>query len=376
MPQSSICYLVPDLFGPPGGIARHGRTVCQALLDAGLDLSVLALLDPPKAQQNAPTPLASMHYQSSGGNRKLFVKQALSLVKRRPALVLVEHPNFAPLGWLVARLSRVPLVVIAHGIDIWEPLSPIRQKALGQANQVICVSRFTAEKAAQANGIALQKTRVLHNCLEPGFVPHPEGRTNESSLSLLTVARISLSEQYKGHDYIIRSLPKLLEKFPQLIYDIVGDGDGRASLEQLAADLGVASAVRFHGKVSEEELLHRYQEASIFVMPSRGEGFGIAFLEAMVHGLPVIGGNLDASPEVISDGETGLVVDPTSDVAIAGAIEKLLSDAELRRRMGNAGQQRALSTFSYEHFRYQLLQHLMEVAPLWPTALPIGENRT
>lgn len=175
---------------------------------------------------------------------------------------------------------------------------------------------------------------------------------------MITVGRISASEEYKGHDYLIRAMPSLLTRFPDLVYRIVGDGDGRPALEALAEREGVAGAVRFHGVVSDERLDHLYAEAALFVMPSRGEGFGFVFLEAMARGLPVVAGNVDATPEVIQDGETGLLVNPTSVDEIVEAVSRILSSEDLRHDMGRSGQERVTREFGFERFRRQLLAAL------------------
>ncbi len=178
---------------------------------------------------------------------------------------------------------------------------------------------------------------------------------------MLTVARLSIQEQYKGHDYVIRALPILLARFPDLVYHIIGGGSWRPQLEKLAAQENVSEAVHFHGIVSEEELHRLYAEASLFIMPSRGEGFGFVFLEAMAQGTPVIGGNVDATPEVIADGETGYLVNPTSVEAIVAAASRLLGDETLRRRMGQAGRRRVEQEFSFSQFQRQLVSYLSEI---------------
>ena len=107
----------------------------------------------------------------------------------------------------------------------------------------------------------------------------------------MTVSRLASSERYKGHDRVIRSLPRVLLKHPETIYLIVGDGDDRPRLEALASEFGVRDKVRFAGLVAGEELPDYFRLADVFVMPSTGEGFGIVFLEAMACGIDVIGGN-------------------------------------------------------------------------------------
>lgn len=357
----NILYLVPDLFGPPGGIARHGRSVCEALVNLGFTVETIALRDGSEEEHAPSGSLTSMRYVPCRGDRKLFVRQALLALQRRPSLILVEHPNFSPLGWLAARLARARLVVVAHGVDAWEPLSFARRHSVAAADRVICVSHFTARRIAETNGILPAKIRVLYNCREPEqLTTQPPVRT-QTHPSLLTVGRMSLSEQYKGHDYVIKAMPALCARFPDLIYDIVGNGDWQSQLQALAQELGVGEKVRFHGRVSEEELMQFYANASVFIMPSRGEGFGIAFLEAMAQGVPVIGGNMDASPEVVHHNEAGIVIDPTSVEEIVEATAKLLNDATLRERMGNRGRELANGKFSFAEFQNTLNTYLKEI---------------
>jgi phosphatidylinositol alpha-1,6-mannosyltransferase len=100
----------------------------------------------------------------------------------------------------------------------------------------------------------------------------------------------------------------------------------------------------------------------VFVMPSRAEGFGFVFLEAMAHGLPVVAGNVDATSEVVVDGETGYLVDPTSVRALVTAISRLLGDRDLRLLMGSAGRARVRENFGYDRFRMRLSELLADLA--------------
>jgi phosphatidylinositol alpha-1,6-mannosyltransferase len=174
---------------------------------------------------------------------------------------------------------------------------------------------------------------------------------------------MSSSENYKGHDQVIKSLPSLLTEFPTLVYDVVGDGDGRPALEALAVELGVAHAVRFHGIVSDAVLASLFAAASIYVMPSSGEGFGLAFAEAMAYGKPVIAGNVDAAVEVVRDGETGLLIDPHDVPALVSAISRLLRSDELRREMGLRGAAVVKQDFAFSVFKAKLLALLRDLEP-------------
>jgi glycosyltransferase involved in cell wall biosynthesis len=181
--------------------------------------------------------------------------------------------------------------------------------------------------------------------------------------SILTVARLT-QPSHKGHEYVLQAMPVLLSQFPRLTYHVVGDGVGRPALEAMADRLGVAHAMWFHGTVSDETLLRLYATASVFVMPSRCEGFGFVFIEAMAQGAPAVGGNVDATPEVIVDGQTGYVVDPTSVDGIVEAVARLLGDETSRQRMGQSAREHVLRNFGYARFRRLLVSYLSELCEL------------
>jgi glycosyltransferase involved in cell wall biosynthesis len=357
----NILYLVPDLFGPPSGIARYCRMVCHALVESNHQLTIIALHDKTDAQNEGKSTFPSVDYKACEGQRSLFVCRALQALRQKPDLIIVGHPHFAHLGWLLKRLSGARQSSFIYGIDAWEPLSFIRRRALNTSDHIISISRFTAKRAGEVNGVPPKKVRILYNCFDPGLYPKSTFNAANGNLSLLTVARISLSEQYKGHDVVIRTLPNLLEKFPHLVYDIVGDGDGRSVLETLAVELNVTHAVHFHGVVSEQQLIEYYQNASVFVMPSRFEGFGFVFLEAMAYGKAVVAGNEDASVEVVRNGKTGFTVAPQSTAEVANAIEALLGDNQLRQSMGENGREVVESEFGFDQFKQTLLGHIAEL---------------
>jgi phosphatidyl-myo-inositol dimannoside synthase len=332
--------------------------VCLALSEVGVPLEVIVLNDKSTAAIDAMTAFPGVQYTACSGSRRAFINAARRASRHRPSIIIVGHPHFTPLGWIMARLYGSRVVVFMYGIEVWEPLTLPRRWTLQRSDQRIAISRFTANRAARANHLALGSIQLLYNCLDPGLEARVPAGEAERALSMLTVSRITSSDPYKGHTYVLAAMPALLERFPELVYHIVGDGDARPSLEALVAQYGLERSVRFHGIVDDEQLACLYSAASLFIMPSTSEGFGFVFVEAMNHGTPVIGGNSDASPEVIDDGVTGYVVDPTSIPSIVHAASSLLIDPDLRCRMGEAARERVRAQFSFETFRRQLLSHL------------------
>lgn len=350
-------FIIADLFGPPGGIARYAQMVCKSLLNAGYVVVAVVLADELKTAVPAPFTNQAFNYYPCGGSRLAFAKECIKIIiHEKPALILVGHVNFSPLGYGLAQLSGAKWGTFIYGIDVWQPLPWHRRLAAQQSDQLIAISKFTAQQAAQHNDLNKNgEIQILHNCLAPSFETELTATaTSTSDLALLTVARTTLAEQYKGHDYVIQAMPILQKRFPQLIYHIVGDGDWQPALKDLANELGVGDKVLFHGRVSDEALLQHYLDATLFVMPSRCEGFGFVFIEAMAHGIPAIGGDLDATPEVIIDGQTGYVVDPTSIDDIVAAISYLLENPNVREQMGRNAQQHVQDSFSFDCFQQTL----------------------
>jgi phosphatidylinositol alpha-1,6-mannosyltransferase len=175
------------------------------------------------------------------------------------------------------------------------------------------------------------------------------------SRAVVIVARMSSAERYKGHDALLDAWPAVVarQKDAQLV--VVGGGDDLPRLEAKARDLGVAGRVLFTGYVDEPGLAAIYGRAAALAMPSRGEGFGLAYLEAMAHGLPCVGSIHDAAGEVIQDGATGFLVDQADIQALADRVTLLLDDEARRRAMGEAGRRLVAERFTAERFAGRLL---------------------
>jgi phosphatidylinositol alpha-1,6-mannosyltransferase len=160
---------------------------------------------------------------------------------------------------------------------------------------------------------------------------------------ILTVSRLAKADYYKGHRRVLRVLPRVLQHVPATTYVIVGEGDARAELEAEVSRRGLAPAVRFLGRLTDDQVLQLYRSAAVFAMPSTKEGFGIVFLEAAAAGLPVIGGDCDGSADALADGEIGTMIDPVDDEALANALLNVLCGS---MRVDTASVQR----FAFENF--------------------------
>ena len=173
----------------------------------------------------------------------------------------------------------------------------------------------------------------------------------------------------KGHDMVIRALPSLRKRVPDVSYLSVGEGPYRSQLETLAVGLGVQDRVIFAGRASADDLPHLYALCDVFVMPSREqqtakdvEGFGIVFIEASACAKPVIGGRSGGISGAIVDRETGLLADPHDPKDISNVLSQILTDRNLGQQLGQQGRTRVAKNFTWSRIGERLqgiLDHIL-----------------
>lgn len=262
----------------------------------------------------------------------------------RTSSIWVAHVNLAPLAWLAALLRpRLRYVIVAHGIEVWTALSMMQRAALRRADRVVAVSAYTSRKLELVHGVPTAKIVVIPNMLADDLPAAPTGAADPNLI--LSVSRLDRDDTYKGIDQLLHALALVRESRPEAHCVIVGDGNDRARLEALAHQLKLEAHVQFAGAVSAAELGALYDECAVFCLPSRAEGFGIVFLEAMAHARPVVALRLAATPEVVADEVTGVLAADADPQQLCGALLRLLRDPELCRRMGAAGRVRVKALY-------------------------------
>ena len=311
-----------------GGIARYNGNLLQALsLSPEVErLDVVARCAGPADGSGQLIGTSGATVVQSRG-RGAWVRAALMRAATKAFdVVFCGHVHAVYFSSLLARVLRARLWLQVHGVEAWRQPSLLSGRAVAAAHLVTAVSRYTRERLLQWSDISPYRVRVLPCTYGSQFVPGPKVTAVSRQLGLqgrrtiLSVSRLAAGERYKGHDRIIRLLPRLLNGVADVRYLVVGDGDDRTRLEALASDLGVAGKVVFAGAVSDEMLADYYRLADVYALPSTGEGFGITFLEAAACGVPVVGGSLDGSLDALADGAIGVTVDPHDDQALLNAL--------------------------------------------------------
>jgi len=332
----AMLALVTDAFGGRGGIAQYNRDLLGALAGSRAVSSITVL------PRLAPDPVETPTGITQDPPRRDRVRYAVAALRAalmtRPDLIFCGHLYMAPLCALIARLTRAKLIVQMHGVEAWPRPSRLQRAAVEAADLVLCVSRFTRGCVLGWAVIVPERLVVLPNTVGAAFTPGDRSGLRaawglQHKRVLLTVGRLDSRERYKGHERVIDAMPQLIDAGHDVVYLVVGEGDDRAWLEAFACAAGLADRVRFIGSVEPPRLIEIYRAADLFVMPSTGEGFGIAFLEAMASGTPALGLAVAGAQDALADGDLGIGVTETGlAAALARALKCTRCDREALAR--------------------------------------------
>ena len=328
--KRSISVLTTDSFGRSGGIAKFNRDFLTALANHHATERI-AVFERARAR---PSPLpAKVDWKDAGSGKLAYALRVIAFhaAHRRDAVVC-GHINLLPVACVASVLAGARLVLVVHGIEAWSAAGKFATRhAVRCVDFLISVSQFTRDRFANWARMPHSRSAILPNCIDmAAFGIRPKDPVLARRLALegkrviLTVGRLDSRERYKGHDEVMDALAVLVEEHPDLVYLIVGDGDDVPRLKQKAVSMGLADRVVFAGFVSESDKHAYYSLADAFVMPGRGEGFGIVYLEAMASGLPVVASMKDGSKEALRDGSLGLLVDPDVRAQVVTAIREIL----------------------------------------------------
>ena len=338
--------------GGVGGSERHLLALLPALAARGLEVSFVGLDD----VVNAPEPFyerlaeASIPFVRLPCTRDLDPALARRLVavlaETEPDLVHTHLVHADVYGAVGAWRAKAALVSTKHNDDPFRSgrFRHLERLLTRRADRVICITEALRRFNIEQVGLPPGKLEVVHYGLDmppdawgpSDLPPMPEG-----ARVLLGILRLV---PQKGIDVALEALARLRPSHPDVHLVVLGEGPERSRLEQQAAELGLAEAVWFPGRTG--DVAAWLARSELLVHPARWEGFGICLLEAMLAGVPVVAAAVSSVPEIVVDGETGLLVPRDDAAALAGALEALLDDPGRARELGEAGRARARALFS------------------------------
>jgi phosphatidylinositol alpha-1,6-mannosyltransferase len=328
-----------------GGISRVARMTARVLIEAGSNTKVLSFLD------GAPVALGDCTTIAAHGSRLYFAMQCYLASTRYShffydsASIARAHPKLSPLYRAYA--------VWMHGIEVWHGLTASTQKVVEKADLRIANSQFTINQFRQLHNQYLE-AQICWLATEEDDPPTKLADFNGPPCVLI-LARVDSTEGYKGHVELVGAWPKVVSAIPGARLVIAGAGSGLERLRSVVGASPAAAHIEVTGFVPENRLPTLWRRIHVLAMPSRNEGFGLVYVEAMRQGVPVLASIHDAGQEVNQHGVTGFNVNLDREGQLAECIVTLLRDPDLMCKMGQAGHKRWDEHFRFSAFRSRLI---------------------
>lgn len=363
MPRVLFIYL--QAFSHTGGIEKFNRSFLKALyelsIDERIDADAYSLYD--SSCNNLY--FSENRFKGFAAKKLWFVVQTIFCALKYDVLI-VGHINLAVVGLIVKKIKpSIKVVTIVHGIDIWDEQQGLKKKFMKEVDFFLAVSSFTKSKMLENNSYLItDKIKVFPNTIDPYFnLPNnfekPEYLLQRYDVKpnekiILTVTRLASTEKYKGYDHVFKVLKSINAKTNfKVRYFLGGKADALEAkrIDELIKENDVAEYVQLLGFIKDEELIDHYLLADVFAMPSKKEGFGIVFIEAMACGLKVIAGNKDGSVDALKNGELGILINPDNETELEEAILISLMSEEIN---DFDIQKKVMSAFEFETYKNRL----------------------
>ncbi|MDB5143822.1 MAG: glycosyltransferase family 4 protein [Mucilaginibacter sp.] len=373
MPKKIILFTL-QTFSTTGGIQKMTRTLAHSLYHISKlenwNFKLLSLYDSRYDLMDRYLP--AENYTGFGNQRIMLGLKTINTTVNAD-IVILSHINLSLIGITIKLINpKCQLWLVAHGIEVWRPVNFIKRIFLKRfCDKIICVSKFTSQQMIHWHQSDPGKCIVLNNVVDP-FIKLPEtfekpeyllnryGLTPANQV-IFTLTRLASSEQYKGYEQVIKAVSRLKNNFPAIKYVLSGQYDRKEEIriKNLIDAYQVNKEVILTGFLNENELTDHFLLSDLFVLPSKKEGFGIVFVEALACGLPVICGNADGSTDAIRNGELGTAINVDDLDELEKTIAAYLK-APLTITTRQSLQTRCLLHFDEKHYRNNLQKLIHE----------------
>ena len=367
----SSCHLwIPNIFEFKGGIQVYSAILLEALqtLSPLSKYDVMLLHDRASARHSLFSEQIRWHYCGNIPLKFRYFVYAAQLIGwglwQKPELIIATHLNFTVVAYWLKKFIGIPYWTVAHGIEAWDIQRPALIRALHHADKILAVSSYTRDRLIIEQKLSPDRITILPNTFDanrfkiaskPPYLLEKYGLQPKQPV-ILTVARLAEAKRHKGYDQILQALPQIRQTIPNVHYLIVGKGKDRSRIENLIHKLDLQDSVTLAGFISDEQLCDYYNLCDLYAMPSKKEGFGIVYLEALACGKPVLAGNQDGAVDALCHGELGALVNPDDINQIAQTIiqifqgeysNSIVYQPEILR-------QQVIAKFGFEQFQKQL----------------------
>lgn len=274
-----------------------------------------------------------------------FMKLILFLIQKKPNIVHTYLDTANVFGVIASKCSGVETIMTSRR-DLGVFRSPQMERLIGKlsnhVDKVVCVCEAAARESIRREGLRKNNIVVIHNGINVEYYLQQKKITTDQ-LIFGNVAVANRKE--KGHEDLMRAFAIVVKTFPESRLKLIGDGPLLPALKDLARNLNIYEKVIFFGKST--DVSSALKDVSVFVLPSHSEGISNALLEAMAMGIPVVATNVGGNPDVVVNGETGLLVEAKNPETLAQGMTDIVSDSNRRREMGHKAAKRVVDYFEF-----------------------------
>ena len=348
-------FIYQNAFSQTGGIQAFNKYFISALEDIkneneNFDAELLSIYDNKKD-------IKSILKFTTLNNSKLSAFKHIFNYRKNYDTFVFAHVNLAPLAIFLKILKpNANILFCTHGIEIWKKLSKTTEWIMNKST-VLTVSNFSKNELLKYNP-NLKDIRLFPNCIKMQDTSKIlENPYNKNEFNILSVTRLSKGEESKGIDTMIKTIPLLIVQIPNMKYSVIGKGEDTIRLKQIAKELDVEKYIDFLGFV--DDINAYYQHCDLFSLPSKKEGFGIVYLEAMQYKKPVIGVNFGGPTDVIKHNETGYLCEYDNLNELSNCIFEIFINKSKRIELGTNGYEYFIENFTYKHYKNNLKSMLI-----------------
>ena len=347
MDKKKILFLNLETFSNTGGIQNYNKMLLKALDLSDYNTISVSIYDD-KDIKDKFSNIKVYNFNKHKIKATLFILRNFKKIDK----VILTHINLIPVALLLKILNpNLNFYLCIYGIEAWEKLSFFyRLFFILKKIKILSISNYTTNMFMEFNNIKKELFFYLPPPISINSKKEVINPYKEKEYNILSVSR--LDDNYKGIDNVIKTLPLLVNTIPNIKYTVIGNGKNKKNLEELAYDLHVSKYIDFKGFVG--ELMPFYKYCDAFILPSKGEGFGIVYLEAMRYKKPCIGCNAGGVTDVIVDNVTGFLCEYGDIKCLTEKILLFNKDRSMAIKFGENGYKRVIENFIFEKFQERL----------------------
>jgi len=344
--MNKICYFNLATYSQAGGIENFNKTFLSALDTLNKHVTSVSVYD--KENYDKFRNIEFNNFNKDKVKASIYVLKNIYKIDK----LIIAHLNLLPVAIVSKILNpKLKIYISIYGIEVWKKLPYLFRVFLSNVN-ILSISTYTTEIFAKYNNISKNKIYYLPPDTDCNINKNFKNIYNEKEFNILSVTRLDSSNSYKGVDSMINTIPLLIKKIPNLKYTIIGKGDDKERLMNLSKELHVEKYIDFKGYV--EYVEPYYQYCDIFSLPSKGEGFGIVYIEAMKYKKPCIACDEGGQTDVVIDNKTGYLCRYDDIECLSSKIIDLFENSDKRYEFGLNGYKHLIDNFTFDKFKSRL----------------------